>query len=171
VTIMRMDEGLDTGPILLSRALPIGPRATTPELHDALAGLGAGMIGEALAADPPAQPQPDNGTTFAPKLSKADGKLYWERDAVHLDRQVRAFEPWPGTFFEHDGHAIRVLAAEPAPATGEARPGTVLDGSPRIACGDGGALRLLWLQRPGRAPMAAEEFLRGYPLPPGTVLG
>jgi methionyl-tRNA formyltransferase len=171
VTIMRMDEGLDTGPTLLSRAVPIRPRATTPELHDALAELGAEMIGEALATDPPAQPQPDAGTTFAPKLSKADGKLDWQRDAVLLDRQVRAFEPWPGTFFEHDGVAIRVLAAEPAPAASEAKPGTVLDGSPSIACGGAGALRLLRLQRPGRAPIGAEEFLRGYPLPPGTVLG
>jgi len=174
VTIMRMDEGLDTGPTLLSRAVPIRPRATTPELHDALAELGAEMIGEALATDPPAQPQPDAGTTFAPKLSKADGKLDWQRDAVLLDRQVRAFEPWPGTFFEHEGTAVRVLEAEPAPPAPSARatapPGTVLDGLPTVACGTG-ALRLLRLQRPGRAPMAAEDFLRGYAMPPGTVLG
>jgi methionyl-tRNA formyltransferase len=171
VTIMGMDEGLDTGPMLLSRPVPIGPRTTMPELHDALAELGARTILEALAADPPAEPQPENGATFAPKLSKADGKLHWKRDAAFLDRQVRAFEPWPGTFFEHDGDSIRVLAAEPAaPAAGEARPGTVLDGLPRIACGGGGALRLLRLQRPGRAPMGAKEFLRGYGLPPGTVL-
>ena len=168
---MRMDEGLDTGPMLLSRAVPIGrapPRrsCTTPSPNSA-----PEMIVEALATDPPARPQPDAGATFAPKLSKADGKLDWQRDAVLLDRQVRAFEPWPGTFFEHDGVAIRVLAAEPAPAASEAKPGTVLDGLPSIACGGAGALRLLRLQRPGRAPMAAEEFLRGYPLPPGTVLG
>ena len=172
VTIMRMDEGLDTGPMLLARAVPIGPRATTPEVHDALAALGAEMAVEALATDPPARPQPEEGATFAPKLSKADGKLDWMRDAASLDRQVRAFEPWPGTFFEHDGTAIRVLEAEPAEAAaGAAPPGTVLDGSPAVACGAGGALRLLRLQRPGRAPVAADEFLRGYPLPPGTVLG
>ncbi len=170
VTIMRMDEGLDTGPILLARAVPIGPRATNPELHDALAGLGAAMALEALAADPPARPQPDGGATFAPKLSKADGKLDWMRDAALLDRQVRAFEPWPGTYFEHEGTAIRVLEAEPVVVESKAAPGTVLDGRPAVACG-GGALRLLRLQRPGRAPMAAEEFLRGYALPPGTVLG
>ncbi len=173
VTIMRMDEGLDTGPILLARAVPIGPRTAAPELHDALATLGAEMALEALATDPPARPQPDEGATFAPKLSKADGKLDWREDAALLDRKVRAFEPWPGTFFEHGGAAIRVLEAEPvAAAQAAAAPGTVLDGLPTVACGDGGgALRLLRLQRPGRAPMAAEEFLRGYALPPGTVLG
>jgi methionyl-tRNA formyltransferase len=172
VTIMRMDEGLDTGPILLARAVPIGPRATNPELHDALAALGAEMALEALATDPPARPQPAEGATFAPKLSKADGKLDWTRGAAFLDRQVRAFEPWPGTFFEHEGTAIRVLEAEPVEAAdAAAAPGTVLDDLPAIACGAGGALRLLRLQRPGRAPMAAGEFLRGYALPPGTVLG
>jgi methionyl-tRNA formyltransferase len=174
VTIMRMDAGLDTGPILLARAVPIGPRATTPELHDTLAGLGAGMMLEALAADPPARPQPEEGATYAPKLSKADGKLDWTRGAAVLDREVRAFEPWPGSFFEHGGGAIRVLGAEPAsgavaPAPAAA-PGTVLDGVPTVACGTG-ALRLLRLQRPGRAPAAAAEFLRGFALPPGTVLG
>jgi methionyl-tRNA formyltransferase len=172
VTVMRMDEGLDTGPVLLARSVPIWPRTATPELHDALADLGAGMILEALATDPPARPQGEEGATFAPKLSKADGKLDWTRDAAFLDRQVRAFEPWPGTFFEHEGAAIRVLEAETAPDGAGAAPGTVLDGSPTIACGgDGGALRLLRLQRPGRAPMGAGEFLRGYALPPGTVLG
>ena len=172
ITIMRMDEGLDTGPMLLARAVPIGPRATLPELHDALADLGARMVLEALAADPPARPQPEEGATVAPKLSKADGKLDWARDAAFLDRQVRAFEPWPGTFFEHEGATIRVLEAEPAPAGGssEAAPGTVLDDMATVACGVG-ALRLLRLQRPGRAPMAAGEFLRGYALPAGTVLG
>jgi methionyl-tRNA formyltransferase len=172
VTIMRLDEGLDTGPILLSRAVPIGPRATAPELHDALSRLGANLALEALARDPPARPQPAEGATVAPKLSKADGKLDWRRDAAFLDRQVRAFEPWPGTFFEHGGTAIRVLEAEPVPGDAEARAGTVLDGAGTVACGGGGggALRLLCLQRPGRAPMAAAEFLRGYAMPPGTVL-
>ena len=174
VTVMRMDEGLDTGPILLARAVPIGPRARAPELHDALAALGAEMVLEALNTDPPARPQPEDGATSAPKLSKADGKLDWREDAALLDRKVRAFEPWPGTFFEHEGTAIRVLEAEPGPPAPAARatapPGTVLDNLATVACGTG-ALRLLRLQRPGRAPMAAEEFLRGYALPPGTVLG
>jgi methionyl-tRNA formyltransferase len=169
VTIMRMEEGLDTGPMLLKGSIPIGPRAGTPEIHDALAALGAKLILEALERDPPAIPQPAEGVTHAPKLGKADGRLDWAMDAATLDRRVRALNPWPGTFFEHAGEAIRVLAAEPA-GTGEAAPGTVLDETPRIACGGGTALRLTRLQRPGRAPLPAAEFLRGYALPPGTVL-
>ncbi|MBW8269534.1 methionyl-tRNA formyltransferase [Caldovatus aquaticus] len=171
VTIMRMDEGLDTGPILLREAVPIGPRTTAQELHDRLAELGAQLILRALAENPPAVPQPAEGVTYAPKLTKADGRLDWREDAAALDRRVRALNPWPGTFFEHAGTTIRVLAAEPAAGEPGARPGTVLDATPRIACGGGTALRLLCLQRPGRAPLPAEEFLRGYALPPGTVLG
>jgi methionyl-tRNA formyltransferase len=173
VTIMRMDEGLDTGPMLLREAVPIGPRATAQELHDRLAELGARLVLRALAEDPPPVPQPEEGATYAPKLSKAEGRLDWTQDAAALDRRVRALNPWPGTFFEHAGTTIRVLAAEPIEdGAGGARPGTVLDGVPlRIACGGGTALRLTRLQRPGRAPLPVAEFLRGYPLPPGTVLG
>ncbi|WP_135466809.1 methionyl-tRNA formyltransferase [Crenalkalicoccus roseus] len=167
VTIMRMEEGLDTGPMLLKAAVPIGPRSTTPELHDALAALGARLILEALETDPPATPQPAEGATYAPKLGKEDGRLDWRQDAAALDRRVRALNPWPGTFFDHAGERIRVLEAEPVPGAG--RPGEVLDGAATIACG-GGALRLLRLQRPGRAPLPAAAFLRGFPLPPGTLL-
>ena len=170
VTIMRMDEGLDTGPMLLKGTVPIGPRAGTAEIHDALAALGARLILEALERDPPAVPQPEAGATYAPKLGKTDGKLDWTLDAAALDRRVRALNPWPGTYFEQDGEAIRVLAAEPAGAT-DAAPGTVLDGAPAIACANGTALRLTRLQRPGRASLPAAEFLRGFALPPGAVLG
>ena len=170
VTIMRMDEGLDTGPMLLKGTVPIGPRAGTAEIHDTLAALGARLILEALERDPPAVPQPEAGATYAPKLGKTDGKLDWTLDAAALDRRVRALNPWPGTYFEQDGEAIRVLAAEPAGAT-DAAPGTVLDGALAIACGNGTALRLTRLQRPGRAPLPAAAFLRGFPLPPGAVLG
>lgn len=168
ITIMRMEEGLDTGPMLLREAIPIGPRATTPGVHDALAALGAGLILRALAEDPPAVPQPEEGVTYAPKIAKEDGRLDWRDDAPALDRRVRALTPWPGCFFQHGGETIRVLAAEPAAGAGA--PGTVLDGAPTIACGRG-ALRLVRLQRAGRAPLPAAEFLRGYALPQGTVLG
>ncbi|MCU0946261.1 MAG: methionyl-tRNA formyltransferase, partial [Rubritepida sp.] len=169
VTIMRMEEGLDTGPMLLREAVPLGPRATTPELHDALAALGARLILRALAEDPPAVPQPADGVTYAPKLTKEDGRLDFARPAVDLDARVRAMNPWPGAFFAHAGEALRVLAAEPA--TGEGPPGTVLPGPAlTVACGTG-ALRLTRLQRPGRAALEAEAFLRGHPLPPGTRLG
>ena len=170
VTIMRMEEGLDTGPTLLKGAVPIGPRATTPQIHDALSALGARLMLEALAQGPPAVPQPEEGATYAPKLGKEDGRLDWRQDAAALDRRVRALNPWPGTFFEHAAGPIRVLEAEPAAGAAAAAPGMVLDEAPRVACADGTALRLVRLQRPGRAPLPAAEFLRGFPLPPGTLL-
>jgi methionyl-tRNA formyltransferase len=173
VTIMQMEEGLDTGPMLLKGSVPIGPRMTTPELHDALSATGAELILQALAEVPPPVPQPEEGVTYAPKLSKEDGRLEWAQDATALDRRVRALNPWPGTFFRHGGEAIRVLEAATAASTGTSTsspPGTVLDEAATIACGKG-ALRLLRLQRPGRGPLPAADFLRGFPLPPGTVLG
>jgi methionyl-tRNA formyltransferase len=168
VTIMQMEEGLDTGPMLLKGAVPIGPRTTTPELHDALAPLGAGLILRALAEAPPPVPQAEAGVTYAAKLTKEDGRLDWAQEAAALDRRVRALNPWPGTVFQHGGETIRVLAAEPA--AGGGTPGTVLDEAATIACGSG-ALRLLRLQRPGRGPLPAADFLRGFSLPPGTLLG
>jgi methionyl-tRNA formyltransferase len=168
ITIMRMEEGLDTGPMLLRGAVPIGPRATTPEVHDALAALGAALILRALAEDPPAVPQPEHGVTYAPKIAKEDGRLDWAQPADALDRRIRALTPWPGCFFRHGAETIRVLAAEPAEGGGP--PGTVLDGAATVACG-AGALRLLRLQRAGRAALPAGEFLRGHALPPGSLLG
>jgi methionyl-tRNA formyltransferase len=167
ITIMRMEEGLDTGPILLQEAVPIGPETTFLALQDTLAGIGARLILRALAENPEPVPQPEAGVTYAPKLGKQDGRLDWSRDAALLERQVRALNPWPGTFFLHGGEQIRVLAARVEAAAGA--PGEVLDDAACIACGSG-ALRLLRLQRPGRAPLPADAFLRGYPLPRGTVL-
>ena len=168
ITIMRMEEGLDTGPMLLKEAVPIGPRTTTPELHDALSEVGARLILRALAENPPAVPQPEEGVTYAPKISKEDGRLDWSQPAAALERRVRALTPWPGSFFTHGMEVIRVSAAEVVDGSGA--PGTVLDGGPTVACGEG-ALRLLRLQRAGRAAMGAADFLRGYALPVGTVLG
>jgi methionyl-tRNA formyltransferase len=168
ITIMRMDEGLDTGPMLLRGATPIGPRTTTPELHDALAEIGAPLVLRALAEQPAPVPQPENGVTYAPKLGKEDGRLNWAEDAEALDRRVRALNPWPGTYFRHGEDTLRVLEGEPA--AGQGAPGTVLDTAALVACGNG-ALRLLKLQRAGRAAMPAEAFLRGYALTPGDVLG
>ncbi|SDB67919.1 methionyl-tRNA formyltransferase [Belnapia rosea] len=168
VTIMQMEEGLDTGPMLLKGSVPIGPRTTTPDLHDALAAMGARLVLQALEQNPPAEPQPEAGATYAPKLSKADAPIDWTLPALVLDRRVRALNPWPGTSFTCQAEAIRVLAAEPAEGAG--LPGTMLDDAGVVACGEG-ALRLLRLQRPGRGSLAVEDFLRGYPLPAGTVLG
>ncbi|MBB5695387.1 methionyl-tRNA formyltransferase [Roseomonas pecuniae] len=170
ITIMRMDEGLDTGPMLLREATPIGPRETTVEVHDRLSEMGARLILRALDEDPPATPQPGEGTTYAPKLGKEDGRLDWSHPAPALDRRVRAMTPWPGAFTALNGEPLRVLSAEPAPGGG-APPGTVLDDSLLVACGEGTALRLTRVQRAGRGAMEAAAFLRGTPVPPGTVLG
>ncbi len=168
VTIMRMEEGLDTGPMLLKEAMPIGPATTVQALHDALSEIGARLVLRALDEDPPAIPQPEDGVTYAAKLTKEDGRLDWSLDAAALERRVRALNPWPGTFFTHGGEQIRVLAARVEAGAGA--PGTLLDDAALVACG-GGALRLLRLQRPGRAAMEAEAFLRGFALPRGGVLG
>ena len=144
-------------------------------LHDRLAELGAGMISPVLErlddGSLQAQPQPQDGVTYAEKLAKAEGRLDWRESAAVLDRRVRAFTPWPGAFFEIQGdkgrERIKVLAAAPLPQDGE--PGRLLDDQATVACG-GGSLRLLKMQRAGKAPMEAEAFLRGFPLPAGTKL-
>jgi methionyl-tRNA formyltransferase len=170
VTIMRMDEGLDTGPMLLAEAVPIGPETTAASLHDTLAALGARLILRALAEDPPAMPQPDEGVTYAPKLTREDGRIDWTRDAAAIDRQVRALNPWPGTYTRHRDEALKVLAAVPLAERTAAPPGTLLDNG-RVACGEGTVLRLTRLQRAGRAPQEIDAFLRGYALVPGDRLG
>jgi methionyl-tRNA formyltransferase len=168
ITIMRMDEGLDTGPMLLAESVPIGPHTTAAMLHDALAEIGARLVLRALAEDPAPQKQPADGATYAPKLAREDGRIDWSRDAAFIDRQVRALNPWPGTFSHWAGVALKVLACTPEPGGGA--PGTVLDARLTVACG-AGAVRLLRVQAPGGAAMDAAAFLRGHRLPTGTLLG
>ncbi len=168
ITIMQMDTGLDTGPILLREAVPIDETTTAAALHDALAALGARLILRALAEWPGPVPQPAEGATYAPKLSRADGRLDWTQDAATLARRVRALNPWPGTFTHLDGTVLKVLEATPAPGAGA--PGIVLDEALLVATG-AGALRLERVQAPGRAAMDAAAFLRGHPVPPGARLG
>jgi methionyl-tRNA formyltransferase len=171
VTIMRMEAGLDTGPMLLAGRVPIGPQATTPALHDVLAALGARMIVSAMDAvaegDAAEIPQPEEGVTYAAKIGPEDERIDWA-DAVALDRQVRALTPKPGAWFLHEGERIKVLAATLVAGSGE--PGTVLDGELTVACGQG-AIRLTRLQRPGKAPMTARDLLNGFAIPAGTRLG
>ena len=169
VTIMRMEEGLDTGPILLAEAVPITEETTALSLHDKLAALGARLILRALAEDPPPVPQPEEGVTYAPKLGPADRALDPRLEAAALARRVRALNPWPGTVLAHRGTALKVLEAVAEPERTGAEPGTHL-GAGRLACGGGTVLRLLRLQRPGRAPQEAEAFLRGHPIAPGERL-
>ncbi len=177
VTIMQMDEGLDTGAILLQRAEPIGPTTSAGELTRRLAALGGELIVTALdrlaAGDLPAQPQPEDGITYAKKLSRDEARLDWRAPAAQLERRVRAFDPWPGAHFLVSSlggdERIRVLSAEIARHAGTEAPGTVLDERLTITCGEG-ALRPLRVQRAGRAAMDTQALLRGFALPPGTVL-
>ena len=166
VSVMLMDSGLDTGPVLLRRAVATAG-ADAGALHDRLAALGAEAVVEALAENPPAVPQPARGATWARKLGPADEPVDWTRPAVEIERQVRALSPRPGARFMADGEVWKLLAAEVAPASGE--PGVVLDDALTVACG-AGALRALRVQRAGRRPMSAAEALRGRPLPPGARL-
>jgi methionyl-tRNA formyltransferase len=167
VTIMQMDAGLDTGPMLLQERIPITTRATASELHDRLAQIGAELVMRALEEQPTPQPQPDTGATYAPKLTRNDGRITWVRDSFAIDRQVRALNPWPGTFCLLGAETLKVLAAEPAP--GDGVPGRVLDSQLTVGCGTG-ALRLTRVQLAGRAPLDTAAFLRGHPIPQGTQL-
>jgi methionyl-tRNA formyltransferase len=168
ITIMQMDAGLDTGPVLLSEAVPITESTTAAALHDMLAGLGARLVLRALAEAPAPMPQPETGATYAPRLTRADGRIDWSLPAAVLLRRIRALNPWPGTFTSFGTVMLKVLAAEPAPGAGP--PGTVLDGRLAVACGDG-AIRLARVQLPGRAALDAAAFLRGRPVAAGTMLG
>lgn len=173
VAIMRMDEGLDTGPVVLSKRVPIGPDRNAGELSAELAALGAGLMLEALdgldSGTLVPVPQAKDGVTYAPKLQSGEERLNWREDAAALSRRVRGFAPQPGTWFELDGERIRVLAAKADMNPRIASPGTVLDDGLLIACGKG-ALRLLAVQRAGRAAMPADAFLRGRKVEAGTVL-
>lgn len=173
ITIMQMDEGLDTGPILLQQALAIGAKETAGALGDRLAGLGARLMLEGLGGVAQGRlvprPQPAQGATYAAKLRREEAWLDWRRPADFLERQVRAFDPWPGAYFLGRGERLRLLQAEAEATAVMAAPGTVLDERLSIACGDG-VLRPLRLQRAGRAPLDAMDFLRGFALPPGTLL-
>lgn len=167
ITIMQMDEGLDTGPMLLSRALPIQADDTTGSLHDKLAVLGAACIVDALRRLPrgelSAQVQPLEGVTYASKIGRADAELDWRRPAAELACAVRAFNPFPGAVGHLRDTAIKLWTAQVVPAvTGE--PGVVMQADEQgvvVACGQGG-LRFTELQRPGSRRMTAGEFLRGF---------
>jgi len=168
ITVMQMDEGLDTGAMLLREAVPITPATNAAGLHDTLATIGARLILDALDGAPVPVPQPGEGATYAAKLTREDGRIDWAQDAAALDRRVRALNPWPGTFARLGDDMLKVLAAHPVAGAGV--PGTTLDEALLVACG-AGALRLTRVQAPGRAALDATAFLRGHPVPAGTKLG
>lgn len=168
VGIMRMEAGLDTGPVLLEGRTPID-RKTAGELTEELAQIGARLIVEVLA-DLPAYPeraQPDDGVTYAKKIDKAETRLDFTQGAAQIERQIRAFAPAPGAWFEYQGERCKVLAAELAEGSGA--PGEVLDEALTIACA-GGAIRPTLVQRAGRPAMASADMLRGWAIGAGARL-
>jgi len=168
VTIMQMEAGLDTGPMLLKRALEIEDR-NAAQLTEELAKLGAAMMVEVLADLPEFEPieQPDDGVTYAAKISKEEARIDWSRPAAELVRQIQGLAPFPGAWFEANGERIKLLAAEIT--TSHGAPGEVIDDRLTIGCGNG-ALRPTQVQRAGKGVMSAEELLRGFFIAKGKVL-
>ena len=169
VCIMRMEAGLDTGPVLLRATTAIAGNDTGASLHDRLSAMGADLIVEALRRLDrlDAQPQPATGVTYAAKIDKSESHVDWSRPAAEVDRLIRALSPFPGAWTEISGERVKLLDSELA--EGQGAPGSVLDDALRVACGDG-ALRLTRLQRAGKAAQDAATFLRGWPVPAGTRL-
>jgi methionyl-tRNA formyltransferase len=171
ITIMQMDEGLDTGDMLLIEPLPISESMNAGELHDALSAMGGRMIVEALArleaGNLPPTRQPEQGVTYAKKLGKEEGRIDWTLPATTLARRIQAFTPWPGVWCERDGERLKILKAIAVEGKGE--PGRLLDDHLTVACGED-ALRLLIVQRAGGAVTEAQAYLRGHPLPSGQSL-
>jgi methionyl-tRNA formyltransferase len=172
VTIMKMDEGLDTGPMAMAERMPIGADATAGDLHDALSRLGADLMQRTLAAAERGslmlRPQPEQGVTYAEKVSKNETRIDWSKPWKQVHDHIRGLSPFPGAWFEIDGVRIKVLRSTKGEGSGAA--GTVLDGKLSIACG-AEAVRLTQLQRAGKQPMSADDFLRGTPIKRGMVLG
>ncbi|MFC3629063.1 methionyl-tRNA formyltransferase [Paracoccus angustae] len=163
VSIMQMEAGLDTGPVLAEARTGIGAEETTADLHDRLSEMGADLIVDVLARLPlPAVPQAEDGVTYAAKIDKAEARVDWTRPAAGVDRLIRGLSPFPGAWCEIAGERVKLLRSRVA--AGQGTPGQVLSGF-TIACGDG-AVEVLEAQRSGKKPMAAEELLRGWPLPP-----
>ena len=175
VVVMKMAEGLDTGPMAMAERVVIGPDMTAGELHDELARLGADLMVRALGAlergSLQLTPQPDAGVTYAAKIDKNETRIDWTRPWQAVHDHCRGLSPFPGAWFELPGTGTpaRIKVLRTTKGTGSGTPGTVTDDKFTIACGDG-AVRILELQRAGRHPMKAEEFLRGTPLAAGTQL-
>ncbi|MFL6784748.1 MAG: methionyl-tRNA formyltransferase [Sphingomicrobium sp.] len=167
VTLMLMDEGLDTGPMLARQALDIR-HGTAGQITEEMASVGARMLVEWLDRPTPPEPQPIAGATYASKIDKSETRVDWTKQAEQLQRQVRAFNPLPGAWFEANGERIKLLdVAVGSDASGQ--PGEVLDDRLTVACGTG-YIRPLKVQRAGRGPMTADELLRGFAIPKSTIL-
>ena len=169
VTIMKMDEGLDTGAMAMAERMPIGADITAGDLHDALSRQGADLMLRALAAAERGSltltPQPDNGVTYAEKISKNETRIDWSKSWKQVHDHIRGLSPFPGAWFEIDGVRVKALRSTKGEGSGVA--GTVLDSKLTIACG-AAAVRLTQVQRAGKQPMSTDEFLRGTPVKPGV---
>jgi methionyl-tRNA formyltransferase len=165
VCIMQMEAGLDTGPVLLREATPIGAEDTTADLHDRLSAMGARLICTALSGTFAAEPQPTEGITYATKIDKAEARIDWTQPAESVDRLIRGLSPFPGAWCDIGGERVKFLRSRLA--AGQGRPGQVLQGL-HIACGSG-AVEILQAQREGKRPVAAADFLNGLALP--EILG
>lgn len=177
VMVMRMEEGLDTGPVCMTDPVPIGPNVTTGALHDTLAEHGARLIVKALetleAGRLECTPQPEEGVTYAAKIDKAESRIDFGKPAADVHNHVRGLSPSPGAWFEAappGGTSERIKVLRTELADGHGTPGEALDDRLAIACGTG-AVRLLEVQRAGKRAMTGEEFLRGFPVPRGTRIG
>jgi len=166
VTIMRMDEGLDTGPMLARETLDIRGK-NAGQVTEEMAILGARLLVQWIERPSAPEPQPVGGITYAAKIAKAEARIDWSKSAQEIERHIRAFAPTPGAWFEHGGERIKILEAEVAGGSGKA--GEVLDERLTIAAGTG-AIHPVKVQRAGRAAMTADELLRGFPLGRGTIL-
>jgi methionyl-tRNA formyltransferase len=174
VMVMRMAEGLDTGPVAMAERLPIGADMTAGELHDALAPLGADLMVRALGAlergTLQLTPQSDEGVIYAAKIEKSETRIDWTKSWKAVPDHCRGLSPFPGAWFELPGaQPARIKVLRTTRGEGSGEPGTVLDDSLTIACGDG-AVRLLEIQRAGKQPMKAQDFLRGTAVAPGARL-
>lgn len=175
VQVMRMEEGLDTGPVFSTARTPIEPDDTAQTLHDRLAALGAPLLADAVDAIEAGRaretPQAEDGVTYAKKIDPAEARIDWAKTAREIDLQIRGLSPFPGAWFELPGEKgpVRMKALLSRLGRGAGEPGEVLDDNLLVACGDG-AVRLLRVQREGKQAIEAEDFLRGAPITAGTVL-
>ena len=165
ITLMRMDAGLDTGPMLTQRAIPLAPDETAETLHDKLSALGADLLIETLPGylrgEITPQPQDDTLVTFAPRIDKAEGRIQWGDSAAAIERQVRAFTPWPGTFTSWNGKQLKILSGRTTAGTAE--PGQVIERDGQVAIGTGDGLFVpVRLQLEGKNAVSVDDFRRGH---------
>lgn len=170
VTIMQMDTGLDTGPMLMKETVYITPTTTAGILHDALSEIGADLIVRVLAEHPTPVAQPEEGVTYASKIQKSEALIDWTQEATTVLRKILAFNPFPGAYFIYKEERIKVFEAVVEKMTTTEKAGTLIDNQLRVACGNGTVLRLIQLQREGKKVLLADDFIKGMPMKRGEMI-